>query len=109
MNKKSLRANRAAQFAPFNSLKGLHEELRAREEKLARCEMKELSEEEALHLSEVMQQVVKGSLVEVEYFSGGHYETLEDKVKEKNIPMKMIVIGDRKIPFSLIRDMKIVG
>lgn len=109
MNKKSLRANRAAQFAPFDSLKGLHEELRAREEKLARCEMKELSEEEALHLSEVMQQVVKGTLVEVEYFSGGRYEIIEGKVREKNIPIKVIVIGNRKIPFSLIREMNIVG
>ncbi len=109
MNSKSLRANRAAQFAPFDSLKGLHEELRVREEKLARCEMKELSEEEALHLSETMQQAEKGTTVEITYFSGGYYKTIVGRVEEKNVALRFIVIDDTKVTFPVIRDMKIVG
>lgn len=106
MNSKSLKANRAAQFAPFDSLKGLQEELRAREKKLTRCEMKELSEEDALHLSEEMQQTEKGMRVQVLYYSGARYESIEGVVTEKNEPMRYIVIGNKKILFSVIRELK---
>ena len=39
--------NRAAQFMPFDALKGLTEELRKREERHCRVEKTELSEEES--------------------------------------------------------------
>ena len=109
MNSKSLKANRAAQFAPFDSLKGLHEELREREKKLTRCEMKELSEEEAMHLSEVMQQIEKGASVEVLYYSGAHYEMIEGTVRGKNEAMRYIVVDGVKISFSFIKEIQIVG
>ena len=40
------KADRAAQFQPFDALKGLQEELRAREERRTRVAKKELSEEQ---------------------------------------------------------------
>ena len=39
------REDRAKQFAPFDALKGLQEELRKREERLTRIQKRELSEE----------------------------------------------------------------
>ncbi len=109
MNSKSLKANRAAQFVPFDSLKGLQEELRAREKKLMRCEMKELSEEDAMHLSERMLQIEKGMNIQVLYYNGARYEVVEGAVTEKNMSMRYIAIDGKKIPFSVIRELKDIG
>lgn len=45
------RANRAAQFQPFDALKGLQEELRMREERRNRVAKKEVSDEKAEEIS----------------------------------------------------------
>lgn len=105
---KSMKANRAAQFAPFDSLKGLHEELRAREEKLSRCEKRELSEEDMERLSEVIMQIEKGMTVEAVYYRGGRYHSISGCLKEKNVVMKYITVEDVRITFSVLQDLKIV-
>ena len=43
------KADRAAQFQPFDALKGLQEELRMREERRNRVAKKEVSEENIIH------------------------------------------------------------
>ncbi len=105
---KSMRANRAAQFAPFDSLKGLHEEFKAREEKMSRCEKKELSDEENARLSEMILQIEKGMTIEVVYYRGGHYHNISGKLKEKSITMRYIVMDNEKISFATLQDIKIV-
>ena len=46
--------NRAAQFLPFDALKGLSEEIQSRIEKRSRVERKELSEERKEEISAVL-------------------------------------------------------
>lgn len=94
------RANRAAQFAPFDALKGLTEALREKEEKLTREEKRTLSEEQAEELSNTLAQLERGMIVEAVFFYNGHYVSLEDKLVDINAPYKYIIVGKAKIFFT---------
>ena len=59
MNKLS-RMSRAAQFAPFDALKGLTEELERRELKKLYTNKKELSEEQEIEISNQLTKLKKG-------------------------------------------------
>ena len=63
--------NRAAQFLPFDALKGLSEEIQSRIEKRSRIERKELSEERQEEISSVLCKINKGKTVKVEFYSCG--------------------------------------
>ena len=58
-------AERAKQFAPFDAMKGLQEALRDREERHARVERHEISEEQIEKNSEVLSQLTKGARVRI--------------------------------------------
>ena len=59
-------AERAKQFAPFDAMKGLQEALRDREERHARVERHDISEEQIEKNSEVLSRITKGTRVRVE-------------------------------------------
>ena len=61
------KANRAAQFAPFDALKGLNEALRKKEEKLSRVEKIELSEEMSEELSHKLIKLEKGQRIKITF------------------------------------------
>ncbi len=100
------REDRAKQFAPFDALKGLQEELRKREEKHARVEKKILSETREKELSALLCKVEKGSEAEITFFSGGHYFAATGTVTEISVPFAYLKIGDGKIFFDDIYDIK---
>lgn len=100
--------NRAAQFLPFDALKGLTEEIQSRIEKRSRIERKELSEERKEEISSVLRKLQKGVAVNVQYYNGGHYYTVEGIVSKINIPYQHIVIGEQKIFFDDIYEICIV-
>ena len=62
------RINRAAQFAPFDALKGLQEALRVKEFEHDKIAQSELSEEQAKKLSKILLEFEKGDVLEVTYF-----------------------------------------
>ncbi len=68
------RANRAAQFNPFDALKGLQEALREREEKLTREEKRELSEEQQAELSAVLSQIKRNKTVEITFYYSNRFQ-----------------------------------
>ena len=78
------KANRAAQFQPFDALKGLQEELRMREERRNRVEKKEVSEEKAEEISRELIKIQKGSNVEIVFYRNGSYYELTGCVFAKN-------------------------
>ena len=94
--------NRAAQFMPFDALKGLQQALREREEKMSRVSKKELTEEQNEQISCKLNLLGKGDYAEVIYYLKGHYLSLGGRVTEINAPYKYLVILNRKIPFSEI-------
>lgn len=103
------RANRAAQFQPFDSLKGLQEELRRREYLHSKEPKRDLSEDRQLMISNELLKVTKGSIVKVEYYYDEHYLNLEGKVSILNIPFKYLVVNNTKILFSDLYNLKVIG
>ena len=64
--------DRARQFMPFDALKGLREELWIREQKALRRPRRELFEEEAAGISEVIASLSVGATVEIVYYEDGY-------------------------------------
>lgn len=94
------KANRAAQFAPFDALKGLQEALREKEEKHLRVQKAELSEEMAEEISAKLRKLEKGVNVKVTFYYKGHYVTLQGKVTEKSDVFKYLKIDSFKIYYD---------
>lgn len=100
--------NRAAQFLPFDALKGLSEELRKREERHTRVEKVELSEEEAADLNDKLCLLTGGDRAKITFYYKGHYLTLEGDVFKIVPQMHYLTIGQTRIPFDDIRSIKIL-
>ena len=101
------KANRAAQFQPFDALKGLQEELRMREERRNRVEKKEVSEEKAGEISRELIKIQKGSNVEIVFYRNGSYYELTGCVFAKNDTYRYLMIGEEKIPYEDIYVIKV--
>ena len=67
MENKNDDLNRAAQFLPFDALKGLSEELQNRIERRSRVDKIELSDESKDAISNVLWRVKKGTEIRVKY------------------------------------------
>ena len=101
------KADRAAQFQPFDALKGLQEELREREERRTRVEKKELSEERVDEISSALAKIYKRMEVEVTFYCGGRYYNIKGIVVDKNDIYKYLVVGEGKIFYDDIYEIKI--
>ena len=101
------KADRVAQFQPFDALKGLQEELCAREERRMRVEKKEISEEQMEKISSELTKIYKRSEVEVTFYSGGHYYCLKGMVVDKNDIYKYLVVGGGRIFYDDIYEIKL--
>ena len=90
------RINRAAQFAPFDALKGLQEALRVKEFEHDKIEQSELSEEQAKRLSKILLEFEKGDVLEVTYFKDGYYTN--ESGAAKFVPEEgVLVVAETKI------------
>jgi len=104
----SERVNRAAQFLPFDALKGLSEALQKKEEKLSRMQKVERSEEDAEIISETLNKIDYGSHINITYFDKGHYYEIDCEVEKKDIVYKYLQIGMQKIFFDDIYSIKLI-
>ena len=102
------RQDRAKQFLPFDALKGLHEEMRKREELISREEKRQLLDEEIENLSTELVKLRKGDVVELVFFHLGHTIKLKGEITCKNLTFKYIIIQDIKIFFDDMYSLKIV-
>ena len=102
------KANRAAQFLPFDTLTGLREELRRREEIHSRIERKEISEEKKEEISAALTRLERGDVVEITFYYNGHYVLLAERVTAKNVAFGFLTIGENKIFFDDIYEIKIL-
>ncbi len=64
------RENRAAQFAPFDALKGLSDALRLKEYEAEKISKGEMTEEKAVETSRILLDYKKGAVLCVTYFDG---------------------------------------
>lgn len=100
--------NRAAQFMPFDALKGLQEELRRREELHSRIERIELDEDAQNEISEMLNRIEKNALLSVDFYFNGHYINIVGRLVEKNIIKKYLLIEEAKIDFADLYRIKII-
>ena len=70
--------NRAKQFMPFDSLKGLQQALRQKE--IEYEEKKELSEESNKELQNEFNKIEVGDKIQVKYYKHNKYNTIKQKV-----------------------------
>lgn len=95
------RQNRAAQFAPFDALKGLSEAIKLKEYEHDRVTLKELSEDQAKEISEVLENYIPGQILEITYFDDGYEKTLVCSPKI-NIIEGYLSYGNEKIEITKI-------
>ena len=95
------RQNRAAQFAPFDALKGLSEAIKLKEYEHDRIALKELSEEQAKEISNVLENYVPGQILEVTYFEDGYEKKIVCSPKI-NIIEGFLSYGEIKIEINKI-------
>ena len=81
MREKMSRNNRARQFLPFDSMKGLQEALRAAEFENESVLHHRLSEDEARRIGVVLSQLGEKRHVHARYFENGHYYDLDGEAK----------------------------
>lgn len=102
------REDRAKQFAPFEALGGLRDALRQVESELERVEKQEVSEDRAAKISKVLNKIEKGKTVRVTYYDSGYYVDVEGVVTSIDRTFKFIVIGEGKIYFDDLYEIKII-
>lgn len=102
------RADRAKQFQPFDALKGLQEELRSREERRTRVAKRELGEEREEEISMELAKIYKRSEIDITFYRGGHYYSLQGTVIEKNDIYKYLIVGQERIYYTDIYELKVV-
>ncbi len=93
------RINRAAQFAPFDALKGLHDALREKEKENEKIVKEELTDEQIKELSNAVLSLRNGDLVCVKFYSCGNLLTLHGKVKV-NLAQRFLIVNSRRIVFD---------
>ena len=102
------REDRAKQFAPFEALTGLRDALRQVELELERDEKQEVPEDRAAKISKVLNKIEKGKTVRVTYYDSGYYVDVEGVVTSIDRTFKFIVIGEGKIYFDDLYEIKII-
>ena len=100
--------NRAAQFLPFDALKGLSEELRKREDRRTQVQRVELAEEHAAVVNEQLCGLQTGSQVEICFYYKGHYLTVEGTINKIVPQMKYLTMGTERINFGDIYGIKLI-
>ena len=100
-------AERAKQFAPFDAMKGLQEALRDREERHARVERHEISEEAVERNSAVLSKLTKGTRVILDYYCAFHDVTKEGRITELSTVFQYLKLNGEKIFFEDIYAIRI--
>lgn len=91
------REDRAKQFLPFDALKGFKEALMEKE--IEYVEKVELSEEQIEEISDKLNLLEIGSIVEVVYYFNGQYFKIVGNVKKIDGIKKQIIIDETKVNF----------
>lgn len=90
--------SRAGQFAPFDALKGLTDELKRRELKNNSIAKIELSEEQSTLISSTLSSLKRGDLVKITFYYKGFYVTVEQTFQKLDQIEGYILISENKIP-----------
>ena len=88
------REKRAAQFAPFDALKGLKEALKMVEYEYERKQKGDVSEETAEKISSIINELEKSTVVKLKYFDDGYDKeyigTIKVDIYEQKVKLNAI-------------------
>ena len=101
------RAQRAAQFAPFDALKGLHEALRIVEYNHERTVKGDITDEQSKKISDNLLRLDKNSIVKMVYFVDGHNFNYTGKIKLE-IEKQTISFDKKSINLNDLVDLEII-
>lgn len=101
------RANRAAQFMPFSALTGYYELVRKQE--ITAEPRHELTEEKALALSKMLENVRRGDLLRVTYYDTYGYRTRTGILVEVLPAFKKLRLKDITLDFDDIDHIELRG
>lgn len=96
---------RAKQFMPFDTLKGLHNALRMKEYEHERVVKGQLSEEKSAEISKIILNLNKNDVIYVKFYENGHYLELQG-TPILHIEERYLEINYKKIYFDDIYDIK---
>ncbi len=99
-------SDRARQFLPFNSLKGLQAELRKREQVVVA--KKELLDEKQADLSYKLSLIQEDQMVKLVYYENGKYLELTGLVTKTDFERHQMTIVKKVISFSDIYEIESV-
>lgn len=94
-------ADRARQFMPFAALKGYYQLVR--EQERVEQPRRELTEDEALELSQRIRSLEKGQVVRVVHYEDGAYVTTQGALAGIDEALRTLRIVKRAIPFDEIQ------
>lgn len=103
------REDRAKQFAPFDALTGLRKALRDKEIEHERTERAEVSDDRAERIERVLKKAERGVTARVTYYDSGYYVAVEGAVTEHDRVFRYIRIGEGKIFYDDIYDVRIIS
>ena len=95
-------SNRAKQFAPFDALKGFREALKEKEK--IKIDKKELSEDRAKEINDLLKNMKEGMLTTLVYYLDGEYIQLTGIVLKIEKQKRYLQIAERIIHFDDIYD-----
>ena len=98
------RADRAQQFMPFAALKGYYDLIRERERTVE--PKRELTDEEALELSQRFAQVERRTMARVVHYDGEAYVTTRGLVSDIDVAARTITVVRTRIAFDDIADIE---
>lgn len=104
---KMSRAQRAAQFAPFDALSGFSESIGTEGYFHTRVERFLLSEEEAFMINRKLCQLKKGKAVSLTYYDNGHYHVINGNLEKIDETYRYLVINRIRIGFDDIYDISL--
>ncbi len=84
---------RAKQFAPFAAVTGLGMALRRKERELDALEKRELTDEEAREVNEVLGFLERGTEAEITYYCCGEYRSISGVVLEIDVISHRIILS----------------
>lgn len=97
------RINRAAQFAPFNALRGLSHALKMKEYEQEKRVKGDLAEEQIIKISACILSLSKNDIVFLKYFKDGYEKTITGKAK-LFVEDQYLVIENETVKFDNIID-----
>ena len=106
---KMSREERAKQFLPFSAVRGLEEALEMKRQELFVDAPHVLLSDAEEEINDTLKSIVKGDVIEVEYFEGVKNTLVKGSVEKKKKKECVISVEGKTIKFEIIGKVKMIN